>query len=349
MAFGSGDFNEREIAEFYQNVYADRIRLAAQGLSAMQDTIEQEPLIGENYFVDSYRRINPPTDFSVSPAIGGDIVERVSPGVANIEAETPRFSTANVPRHWEFTEQFDPRNNPLRTRRQLRPDGSYTMNVENAFNRLKDRLVIGDVTETTQGGFRGLRLDSRSLAPIAPDGEAAAGAEVNVQVILADFGINATTVDTGLTFTKIVQAVDLLDRQGAKGKRRYISMFPEQLYDLFRFSEEVKSFDFNTARALVSGELDTYMGLDFRITTEIDEEADIASGVVGTNAGRTVYVYEEDAAFFGSNGDVDIFFDTLFQAGHSLQAAHYLDANASRMHAENIVFVSCLSGWDGIP
>ena len=309
MAFGDGT---RTLEVFFRNAYIDFIRINAQQMqSAASDTVDQERLSGEHIFFDGYD----PLIVTATPATD-DIVERDTALQANTPKETSRIRTGLPPRHWEFTELFDPRES-LRTMRALRPDSQYARNVIAGFNRRKDRLII----ESMDGN----RLDG-DLASVtfATDGGT---------IIASD--IEGGIAYTPLTFSKIIEGRLTLESNGVqRGVPWTVLAHPDQLYKLLKFSERITNFDFHTARALVSGELDQFLGLRFRMTTEIDEET------LDTQAGRKTYMYAQDAAILGMNADVEVNFDIVFQQGHSLQVAHYLDAAATRMFGKKIVVIN---------
>jgi hypothetical protein len=112
----------------------------------------------------------------------------------------------------------------------------------------------------------------------------------------ADAGANATQVPTsvgatvGLNVDKLRRAKRLLDEKGVPSEDRYFVHSAIALEQLLN-ETEATSADFNTVRALVNGQIDTYLGFKFLI---IEDRAEAGLPVTGANV-RTCFAYHKQA------------------------------------------------------
>jgi Tfp pilus assembly protein PilV len=92
---------------------------------------------------------------------------------------------------------------------------------------------------------------------------------------------------TGLTIDKLREAKEALDDKGVPGTDRFIVISPAGLRQLLE-TAEVTSSDFNTIRALVAGELNSFLGFTFN---HIETRSEGGLPVTGTV--RTAYAYHK--------------------------------------------------------
>lgn len=84
----------------------------------------------------------------------------------------------------------------------------------------------------------------------------------------------------GLTISKLREAQEILLLNDVDpGAKRYLAYTPKQLTDLLE-STEVTSSDYNTVKALVQGDIDTFLGFKFILNTRL--------GVDGASARRCI-------------------------------------------------------------
>ena len=105
-------------------------------------------------------------------------------------------------------------------------------------------------------------------------------------VIDAAIAVAGTQVALGaanLTTAKLRTASKNLNKKGVPGKNRHICVSAEGLDSLLG-EEETTSSDFNTVKALVNGEIDTFVGFKFHIIEDRDEGGlPITGGLVRTS------------------------------------------------------------------
>jgi len=122
------------------------------------------------------------------------------------------------------------------------------------------------------------------------------------QVVLDAIAATGTTAitndiggtDTNLNVTKLREAKKTLDAKNVPAEGRCILVHANNLSSLLG-ETEVTSSDFNTVRALVTGEVDTFLGFKF-ITLGDRDEGGLA---VDGSADRTIFAFHRDAVGLG--------------------------------------------------
>lgn len=156
----------------------------------------------------------------------------------------------------------------------------------------------------------------------------------NTQEVGVGFVETGSNVNSGLTIGKLRQAKYILDNNEVDDEEpRVMAVCAKQLQDLLR-TTEVTSADYNTVRALVEGEVDTFMGFKFkRVSRNIlplnagtDVRTCVAwarSGVKLSDAGRTTHM------------------DVRSDKSHALQIRTVAAIGATRTEEEKVVAIYC--------
>ena len=112
----------------------------------------------------------------------------------------------------------------------------------------------------------------------------------------ADAGANATQVPTavgattGLNVDKLRRAKRLLDQKGVPSEDRFFLHSAIALEQLLG-ETEATSADYNTVRALVNGQVDSFLGFKFIV---IEDRAEAGLPITGGNI-RTCFAYHKQA------------------------------------------------------
>lgn len=122
------------------------------------------------------------------------------------------------------------------------------------------------------------------------------------QVVLDAIAATGTTAitndiggtDTNLNVTKLREAKKTLDAKNVPAEGRCILVHANNLSSLLG-ETEVTSSDFNTVRALVTGEVDTFLGFKFVTLGDRDERGLAVDG----SADRTIFAFHRDAVGLG--------------------------------------------------
>jgi hypothetical protein len=196
------------------------------------------------------------------------------------------------------------------------PQSELVTNHAMAFARKCDEIILAAAVGTASTGATG------TTNTVLPAG----------QKIAHDFVESGTAATSGLTIAKLRQAKFILDDADVdEDDPRIIAVSPRQLQDLLR-TTEVTSADYNTVKALVAGQLDTFMGFKFRVVNKAfftlassrrEVVAYVKSGLRMTDAGRRVHV------------------DIRPDRSHSLQIRTTASIGATRMEEKKVVQISC--------
>ena len=218
-------------------------------------------------------------------------------------ADTPQSDTPHSRRRvsladYEFADLIDQQD---KVRLLIDPTSSYAQAAAMAMGRAMDDVIITAALGT------------------AYTGETGTGTET-VQT-----GVVKGT--TGLTVAKLILAKDLLDKADVDPSiPRHIIVGPEQLGNLLGDSE-VTSSDFNTVKALVRGELDSYLGFKFTVSNRLPK----------TGNDRTCIAYAQDGLLLGIGKDISARIDERADKSYATQVYYCQTIGATRMEKAKIV------------
>jgi hypothetical protein len=218
-------------------------------------------------------------------------------------ADTPQIDTPHSRRRlsladYEFADLIDQQD---KVRLLIDPTSSYAQAAAMAMGRAMDDVLITAALGT------------------ASTGETGTGTET-VQT-----GVVKGT--TGLTVAKLISAKDLLDKADVDPSiPRHIIVGPEQLGNLLGDSE-VTSSDFNTVKALVRGELDSYLGFKFTVSNRLPK----------TGNDRTCIAYAQDGLLLGIGKDISARIDERADKSYATQVYYCQTIGATRMESAKVV------------
>jgi hypothetical protein len=218
-------------------------------------------------------------------------------------ADTPQIDTPHSRRRlsladYEFADLIDQQD---KVRLLIDPTSSYAQAAAMAMGRAMDDVIISAALGT------------------ASTGETGTGTET-VQT-----GVVKGT--TGLTVAKLISAKDLLDKADVDPSiPRHIIVGPEQLGNLLGDSE-VTSSDFNTVKALVRGELDSYLGFKFTVSNRLPK----------TGNDRTCIAYAQDGLLLGIGKDISARIDERADKSYATQVYYCQTIGATRMESAKVV------------
>ena len=307
----------------FKKAYVDLIRTKVQiEESVLQGTLQQETLQGDPLYLDSYKSVTLTTR---------DINQRYgayTTGGDKLYKSTLTERRLVRPSFYEFAELFDPRHERAWLR-AVRPDSSYARNVMAAFNRKKDDVIIAsfDAAVTLEG--------EHVTGTVAITTGASGNTVWYSDPRAKNLGGNATgTID----LERIILASQLLNSYGAQGTR-YAAIHPVGLQQLLTDSR-ITSADYNSIRLLMSGDIDTFMGFQWRVTPNLTTgTVKFDAGSITSTTGYNAYFYTENAGVFGMVNDVRVRFDEIPDRGYALQVYHEFGLGAVRMDENAIIRV----------
>ena len=172
----------------------------------------------------------------------------------------------------------------------------------------------------------GRSVDDRIIAAFNGDAETGQSGGTFVSFPAGQVIDNGGT-PTKFTLTYLRQAARLLDENDVMGDDRHIVVAPKAIEDLLEDST-VTSSDFNTVKALVNGEINTFMGFTFHKSTRLP----LATGNI-----RSCFAWQRLAMGLAVNQDLMVTIDRLPQKQNSVQVYVKSTFNAIRIEEEAVV------------
>tara|TARA_R100001082_G_scaffold35750_1_gene18699 strand:- start:688 stop:1551 length:864 start_codon:yes stop_codon:yes gene_type:complete len=224
-------------------------------------------------------------------------------------ADTPQIDTPHARRRvsladYEYADLIDDQD---KVKMLIDPTSSYAMAAASAMGRAMDDVIITAALGTAFTGETGSTSTSFSS-----DNQIANGS--------ADMSV-----------AKLIQAKKLLDLGDVDPSiPRYIAVGPNQVEALLN-TTSVTSSDFNTVKALVQGEVDTFMGFKFIVSNRLSKSGNI----------RSCFAWAEDGLALGIGKDINARIDERADKGYSTQVYYCMSVGATRMEEAKIIQIDC--------
>lgn len=219
--------------------------------------------------------------------------------------ETPHARRMVTMSTYEYADLID---DPDKVRLLVDPTSTYARAAAMAMGRSMDDVIISAALGSASTGKAG------STSTSLPSGQKIAHAS------------------GGLTQAKLVSAKKILDQNSVDPSiQRYIIVSPEQIEDLLNITA-VTSADFNTVRALVQGEVDTFVGFKFIVSNRLNTDSD---------GNRQVIAFAGDGIKLAIGKDVTGRIDERADKSYSTQIYYCMDIGATRMEEEKVVEIAC--------
>lgn len=137
----------------------------------------------------------------------------------------------------------------------------------------------------------------------------------------------------GLTVAKLVSAKQLLDEAEVDDMERYFACTSEQISNLLSISSGIipASSDYNTVKALVHGEIDTWLGFKFIRTERLPK----------SSTTRSCYAFAKSGVMLGVGKDITTSIDILPTKNQSAQVYCRMSLGAVRLEEARVVEVQC--------
>lgn len=228
---------------------------------------------------------------------------------ASRHSDTPLVETPHSRRMVSLTtyEWADLIDDADKVRMLVDPTSSYARAAAAAIGRAMDDVVIDALGGTAKTGKDG------TTSTTFPSGQKIAHGSA------------------GLTIAKLVTAKKLLDAQSVDPSiKRYIVVSPEQIEDLLN-NTTVTSSDFNTVKALVQGDINTFVGFEFIVSNRLKDD--------GTS--RLCYAWAQDGVKLAVGKDVMARIDERSDKSYSTQVYYCATFGSTRMEEDKVVELAC--------
>ena len=297
---------------FVKQYNSNIMHLSQQMGSRLQDKVRRENQKGKEQYFDRL----------------GEVVAQKK---VSRHSDTPLIDTPHSRRRVSLVdyEHADLVDNADKIRMLIDPASDYAKSFAWAFGRAKDDEIIAAADGSAFGGEEGSTTvahpNSQKLASVS----GGAGSGLNVQVLR--------------------RAKKLFDEADVdESIPRNFAHTAEGLEDLLA-ETEVSSADFNTVRALVKGDLETFMGFNFVRTQRLLAQSgalsfDNASGAVGSGAGdadgyiRNI-AWAEDGLLLSTGMEMMTRIDERADKSYSQQVFAAMGIGSTRMEEEKVVIV----------
>lgn len=287
-----------EITTAFVEQYAANVRhLAQQRGSRLRGTVMEESVTGRNAYFEQI----------------GATAARVRPGR---HADTPRIDTPHSRRRvsladYDWADLID---NEDKVRMLIDPTSSYAEAAAMAFGRSIDDVIIAAADGTAYTGQSGGTSTSYD-----------SGMTVDVQV-------GGSSTDVGLNVEKLRQAKYLLDNNDVDpDEPRFCVVNAKQLQNLLS-ETEITNSDYNTVRALVAGQVDTFMGFRFVMTNRIGTD---------TNSDDKVLYYVPSGLTLAIGQDVMTRISERASKNYATQVFTSMTIGATRMEETKVGYIEC--------
>jgi len=283
-----------QITTAFVQQYSSNVQLLSQQKgSLLRNAVRVESQVGKNAFYDQ-----------VGSATAQKRLSR--------HADTPQIDTPHARRRvslvdYEYADLIDDQD---KVRTLIDPTSPYSQATAFAMGRAIDDEIISAAFGTAYTGETG------STSTTFPSGQV----------------VSVGSPVAGLSIAKLVEAKQLLDEANVDTTLpRYVAVAPEQLADLLNITT-VTSSDYNTVKALVQGEIDTFLGFKFIVSTRLSSES-------GTN--RRVIAWAEDGLLLSIGKDITAKIDERADKGYATQVYYAMSIGATRMEEEKVVEIKC--------
>jgi len=222
-------------------------------------------------------------------------------------SDTPQIDTPHARRRlsmadYEFADLIDQQD---KVRLLIDPTSSYAQAAAMAMGRAIDDVIISAALGT------------------AYTGETGATSTANANQIVHGGAV--------LTIAKLREAKQTLDLSDVDPSiPRYIIVSPKQISGLLNITE-VTSSDFNTVKALATGEVNSYLGFNFIVSNRL--------ALSGTT--RSCIAFAQDGLALGIGKDISARIDERADKSYATQVYYCMSIGATRMEEDKVVEVQC--------
>ena len=281
-----------QITTAFVEQYSANIQMLSQQMgSLLRDAVRNESITGKDAYFDQIGKVT--AQIKVSR-----------------HSDTPQIDTPHSRRRvsladYEFADLIDQQD---KVRLLIDPTSSYAKAAAYAMGRAMDDVIIAAALGSANTGVSG------GTAVALPAGN----------IVAANLG------GTGMNIAKLAAAKQILDAGDVDPSiKRHIVVSPAEIADLLN-NTTVTSSDFNTIKALVQGEIDSFMGFKFHVSNRL----------VDNGAGNTQCIaFAEDGILLGVGKDVTARIDERSDKSYATQVYYCQTIGATRMEEAKVVSV----------
>ena len=281
-----------QITTAFVEQYSANIQMLSQQMgSLLRDAVRNESVVGKDAYFDQIGKVT--------------AILKTSRHSDTPQIDTPHSRRRVSLADYEFADLIDQQD---KVRLLIDPTSSYAKAAAYAMGRAMDDVIIAAALGSANTGVSG------GTAVALPAGNIVA----------------ANTGGTGMNIAKLAAAKQILDAGDVDPSiKRHIVVSPAEIADLLN-NTTVTSSDFNTVKALVQGEIDSFMGFKFHVSNRLVDNA----------AGNTQCIaFAEDGILLGVGKDVTARIDERSDKSYATQVYYCQTIGATRMEEAKVVSV----------
>jgi hypothetical protein len=282
-----------QITTAFVEQYSANIQMLSQQMgSLLRDAVRVESIVGKDAYFDQIGKVT--AQLKVSR-----------------HSDTPQIDTPHSRRRcsladYEFADLIDQQD---KVRLLIDPTSSYAKAAAYAMGRAMDDVIISAALGTANTGVSGGTAVALPAANITAVGTGGANTMNIAKLALAKQKLDAGDVDPSIP--------------------RHIVVSPTEIQDLLN-NTTVTSSDFNTVKALVHGEIDSFMGFKFHVSNRLTQNG----------AGNTQCIaFAEDGILLGIGKDVTARIDERSDKSYATQVYYCQTIGATRMEEAKVISV----------
>ncbi len=285
---------------FVEQYKANVTLLTQQKGSRLRGTVSTMTFTGKTAFVEQ---------FGATAAIRRTSRHGDSPLIA-----TPSARRALSPADYEWGDLIDKAD---QIRLLIDPTSPYSLNAAMAMGRAIDDEIIRAVSDDSSK--TGVDGTTNTALPAA-------------QTIAVDYVESGADTASNLTVGKLRRARDQFGINDVDmDETLHLVVAQQQITALLR-DDEVTSADFNTVRALVNGEVNTYMGFQFHRTQRLATDS---------NNVRTCIAYPASGVMLGIGQDITARITERADKSFSTYVYYSMSIGATRLEEVKVVEILC--------
>lgn len=310
-----------QITTAFVNQFGANVQhLSQQQGSKLQNAVRKESQKGKKQFFDQIGTVA--------------AVQRTGRHSSTPQLDTPHSRRMVTLKDYEWADLVDDQD---KIRMLIDPTSEYALAAAWAFGRTKDDEIITASIATAYTGEDGTTSQTHP----------------NTQKYAANNGSAFTNLNMK-TLRAVKRMLDVQDVQG--NLKRYMAVSPSQIESLLG-TTEVSSSDYNTVKALVQGEVNTFMGFEFiwlnRLNTTASRgtlDASTSTGVVGSGSTvvgasyRSCFAWAQDGLLLSVGEDYMSRISERDDKGYAKQVYGRMSIGATRMEEVKVVEVICYEG-----
>jgi len=282
-----------QITTAFVEQYSANIQMLSQQMgSLLRDAVRIESIVGKDAYFDQIGKVT--AQLKVSR-----------------HSDTPQIDTPHSRRRcsladYEFADLIDQQD---KVRLLIDPTSSYAKAAAYAMGRAMDDVIIAAALGTANTGVSGGTAVALPAANITAVGTGGANTMNIAKLALAKQKLDAGDVDPSI--------------------KRHIVVSPTEIQDLLN-NTTFTSSDFNTVKALVQGEIDSFMGFKFHVSNRLTTNG----------AGNTQCIaFAEDGLLLGIGKDVTARIDERSDKSYATQVYYCQTIGATRMEEAKVISV----------